>query len=204
MSTVEFIENIVEPEDAADAGVRVNVGPAREIMLGPEGEAEWGFFMFPTVWKLRDGRLVCAVTVGNDEMPSHADYHYMWYLSDDGGVHWTHAVLRLEEAEEFLRQRQTLPDGRQVYFEPVMISLDSVPKNHPPSVHLAHHLDHVVTRHHPTDQLGARLRTRPRLSHEQRELGVGWAREREAGAGLPVDRLGPARTTGASRHDESR
>jgi len=118
--------HIVNPQEAPDVGVRVTAGPARVVMLAPEGEVVWGLFMFPSVWRLRDGRLVCAVTIGNDEMPSHADYHYLWYLSEDDGAHWSHAVVGLEEAEEFLRERQTLPDGRQVYFEPTMVSLDAV------------------------------------------------------------------------------
>ena len=117
---------VVDPRKAPDVGIRVKAGPVRVVMLAPEGEVVWGLFMFPSVWRLRDGRLVCAVTIGNDEMPSHADYHYLWYLSEDDGAHWSHAVVGLEEAEEFLRERQTLPDGRQVYFEPTMISLDAV------------------------------------------------------------------------------
>ena len=129
MNESSYIARVVDPGKAPDVGIRVEVGPARTVMLAPEGEAVWGLFMFPSVWRLRDGRLVCAVTLGNDEMPSHADYHYLWYLSEDDGVHWVHAVVGLGEAEGFLRERQTLPDGRQIYFEPTMISLDAVAAN---------------------------------------------------------------------------
>ena len=126
MSKQLFVNNIVEPQDAPDVGVTVSTEPAREVMLAPQGDAEWGFFMFPTVWRLRNGLLVCAVTVGNDEMPSHADYHYLWYVSEDEGEHWTAIVPDLREAESLVRERQTLPNGRQIYYEPAILSLDAV------------------------------------------------------------------------------
>lgn len=108
----------IEPENAPDAGVVVEIGPARPVMLAPEGYREWGLYQFPSIWRLRSGRLVCAVALGEDEMPSVADYHYLWYISDDHGLNWRHAAASNAEAKTFLRERFTLPDGRQVYFEP--------------------------------------------------------------------------------------
>jgi len=97
-----------------------------EVMLAPEGDVRWGFFMFPSIWRLRDGRLVCAVTLGGDHMPAEMDYHYLWYLSEDEGQHWTHTVMGLSEAEAVLRERFALPSGRQVYYVPKLLSLDLV------------------------------------------------------------------------------
>ena len=92
---VPLTNEVVQPHDAPDAGVSVTIGPARTVMTAPEEELapSWGMFFLPCVWRLRDGRIVCAVTIGEDERPSAADYHYLWYLSDDEGAHWTHAVL---------------------------------------------------------------------------------------------------------------
>lgn len=111
--------------DAPDVGLRIHLGPERVIMAAAVGDTEWGMFMFPSVWRLRDGRLVCAVTVGNDESPSNADYHYLWYLSDDDGAHWTHAVLSLDEAEKLMRQRFKRHDGAEIYYRPRIVSLDA-------------------------------------------------------------------------------
>ena len=95
---------ISQPEEAPDVGAKIRLGPPRIVMAAPLGDASWGSFNFPNIWRLRDGRLVCAVTIGQDEMSSDADYHYLWYLSDDEGEHWTHAVVDENEAESFLRE----------------------------------------------------------------------------------------------------
>ena len=121
-----LIDEIVDPSDAPDAGVRVRMGPPVPVMLAAEHDTTWGLFNFPSIWGLRDGRLVCEVTMGEDELTSDSDYHYLWYVSDDGGEHWTHAVLNEEEVEDILRERVTLPNGRQIYYEAKMISLDAI------------------------------------------------------------------------------
>ena len=127
-----LIDEIVEPDQAPDVGVKVQLGDPVEVMLAPEGDERWGFFMFPSIWQLRDGRLVCAVTIGGDHMPAEMDYHYLWYISDDEGQHWTHAVIDLAEAKALLRERFTLASGRQIYYEPKLISLDLIdPKPYP-------------------------------------------------------------------------
>ena len=102
------------------------MGEPIEVMLAPEGDTRWGLFMFPSIWRLRDGRLVCAVTLGGDHMPAEMDYHYLWYLSDDEGQHWRHTVMGLSEAEAVLRERFALPSGRQVHYVPKLLSLDLV------------------------------------------------------------------------------
>ncbi len=119
-----LIDEIVQPDCAPDVGVKVRLGKPVEVMLAPEGDQRWGFFMFPSIWRLRDGRLVCAVTLGGDHMPSEMDYHYLWYISYDEGRHWTHAVINVSEAEAFLKERFTFASGRQVYYEPKLVSLD--------------------------------------------------------------------------------
>ena len=121
-----FIDEIVAPSQARDVGVKVTVGPPRPVMLCEKGNRSWGQFAFPSMWRLRDGRLVCFVTIGEDEMPSDADFHYLWYISDDEGRHWIHAVITPEEAEAFLRERVTLPSGRQVYYVPKYVSFDAI------------------------------------------------------------------------------
>ena len=123
---VPLIDEIVELNQAPDVGVKVSLGDPVEVMLAPEGDERWGYFMFPSVWRLRDGRLVCAVTIGGDHMPAEMDYHYLWYISDDEGQHWTHAVIDLAEAKALLRERFTLASGRQIYYEPKLISLDLI------------------------------------------------------------------------------
>ena len=121
-----LIDDIVQPESAPDVGVRVRLGKPVEVMLAPEGDERWGFFMFPSIWRLRDGRLVCAVTLGGDHMPAEMDYHYLWYISADEGQHWTHTVMDVPEAQACLRERFTLSSGRQVYYEPKLVSLDLI------------------------------------------------------------------------------
>ena len=74
--------DIVQSQDAPDVGVKVRLGEPISVMLAPEGDDRWGFFMFPSIWRLRDGRLVCSVTLGGDHMPTEMDYHYLWYISD--------------------------------------------------------------------------------------------------------------------------
>jgi hypothetical protein len=120
------LSGISQPEDAPDVGVKIRLGPPRVVMAAPLGDTSWGSFNFPNLWRLRDGRLVCAVTIGQDEMSSDADYHYLWYISDDEGEHWTHAVVDENEAESFLRERITLSDGRQLYYKPKMVSVDKL------------------------------------------------------------------------------
>jgi hypothetical protein len=132
MSDAPLIDEIVEPDQAPDVGVKVQLGDPVEVMLAPEGDERWGFFMCPSIWRLRDGRLVCAVAIGGDHMPADMDYHYLWYISHDEGQHWTHAVIDLAEAKDLLRERFTLPSGRQIYYEPKFVSLDLIDaKPHP-------------------------------------------------------------------------
>ena len=119
-------DTIVQPHDAPDVGLKVRLGEPVPVMLAPEGDDRWGFFMFPSIWRLRDGRLVCAVTLGGDHMPTEMDYHYLWYLSDDDGKHWTHTVMDVPEAEALLRERFSLPSGRQIYYQPKLVSLDLI------------------------------------------------------------------------------
>ncbi len=121
-----FVDRICHPQDAPDVGAKVRLGPPRVVMLAPEGDTSWGSFNFPSVWRLRDGRLVCAVCIGQDEMSSDADYHYLWYISDGRAEHWTHAVVNEDEAESFVRERITLSDGRQLYYKPKMVSVDKL------------------------------------------------------------------------------
>ena len=148
---VPLTNEVVQPHDAPDAGVSVSVGPAKTVMIAPEEEfaPSWGMFVFPSVWRLRDGRIVCTVTIGEDELPSDADYHYLWYLSDDEGVHWTHAVMSDEEAETLLRERVTLPSGRQIHYRQKLVSFDAInaPPFQPADVDL-------VPLYHPRDMDG--------------------------------------------------
>ena len=125
-SDASFIDEIIQPGDAPDCGVRVRVGNPIPVMMSPEGDARWGLFMFPSLWRLRDSRLVCAVTIGNDEMPSDADYHYLWYVSEDDGERWVHTVPGADEADGWLRQRFTLSSGRQICYRPKMVSVDQI------------------------------------------------------------------------------
>ena len=120
------LSGISQPEEAPDVGAKIRLGPPRVVMAAPLGDTSWGSFNFPNIWRLRDGRLVCAVTIGQDEMSSDADYHYLWYISDDEGEHWTHAVVDENEAESFLRERITLSNGRQLYYKPKMVSVDKL------------------------------------------------------------------------------
>ena len=120
------LSTVIQPSEAPDAGVRVSLGPPREVMLAPEGDRRWGMFMFPSLWRMRDGRLICAVTIGEDEMPSDADYHYLWFVSDDGSKNWTLAVVSDDEARAFIRERVTLSDGTQLWYAPKIVSLDRV------------------------------------------------------------------------------
>lgn len=121
-----LLDHVIPAHDAPDVGVRVNRSAPVPVMLCPAGEARWGLFMFPCLWRLRDGRLVCAVTIGNDEMPSDADYHYLWQVSDDDGHAWVHAVPGAEEARDWLRQRFTLASGAQIAWQPKMVSVDAI------------------------------------------------------------------------------
>jgi hypothetical protein len=84
----ELIDQIVDASSAPDAGVRVSISPARPIMLALEGDSRWAVFSFPSIWRLRSGLLVCSVTIGEDQRLSDADYHYLWFVSDDDGQHW--------------------------------------------------------------------------------------------------------------------
>jgi hypothetical protein len=120
---VEFIDKIVDANQAPDAGVKVELGPARPVMLAPIGDRQWGLFGFPSVWKLRDGRVVCAVTLGEDEMPSNGDIRYLWYISEDEGTNWTHVAANDAEAIGFVRERFTFPGGRQMHYESAVVSV---------------------------------------------------------------------------------
>ena len=127
MSGVQpFIDHMRTPEEVADVGVRVELGKPVPMLCAAPGDERWGLFAFPCVWRLRDQRLVHAVTVGEDEYPSCADYHYLWYVSSDNGVHWSHVVPSVAEAEALLRERITLPSGVQLYFRRRLASLDAL------------------------------------------------------------------------------
>ena len=122
----QFIDHITTHEGAPDVRVRVELGAPVPILRAAPGDERWGLFAFPCVWRLRDGRLVCTVTVGEDERASCADYHYLWYASSDDGAHWSHLVPSTDEAEALLRERITLPSGGQLYFRPRLVSFDAL------------------------------------------------------------------------------
>ena len=107
-------------------GFKVRLGDPVEVMLAPEGDERWAHFMFPSIGRLPDGRLLCAVTIGGDHMPADMDYHYLWYISCDEGQHWTHAEIDLAEAKALLREPFTLASGRQIYLEPKFVSPDLI------------------------------------------------------------------------------
>lgn len=119
----EFVDKIVDATDAPDAGVKVEIGPPRPVMFAPIGDRQWGTFGFPSVWRLRDGRVICAVTMGEDEMPSNGDIRYLWYVSDDEGTNWMHVAVNDAEAIGFVRERFTFSSGRQMYYEPAVVSV---------------------------------------------------------------------------------
>lgn len=128
---VEFIDNIVQPAEAPDVGVEVEMGPARPVMMAPMGDREWGVFGEPCIWRLRDSRLICAVAIGEDEMPSVGDYHYLWYISEDEGTNWTQFAIHDSEAKGFIRERFTCSDGSQMHYELEIVSVEELTNTKP-------------------------------------------------------------------------
>lgn len=125
------LPDAVVASEAPDAGIKVTAGEPRVVMFAPEGrtadregnikklghlgpslavEGRWGQYMFPEVNRLRSGHILVRVNVGGD-----ADRNYQDYISDDGGLNWTH-VARYFEDEMPARDWgvKTLPDGEEI------------------------------------------------------------------------------------------
>ncbi|MDA0659975.1 MAG: sialidase family protein [Planctomycetota bacterium] len=102
MSTVEL------PVNAPDVGVHVTPGEPYVVMFAPEGKVNdrlesiaqigyerWGHHMFPSIHRLRDGKLLARVYVGGEgpspgRFRSAGPHSHLDFLSQDGGQHWLH------------------------------------------------------------------------------------------------------------------
>jgi len=102
MTTVEL------PDKAPDVGVKVTPGEPHVVMFAPGGKVldriesiakigyeRWGHHMFPSIHRLRDGRLLARVYVGGEgaspgRYRSARPHYTLDYLSEDGGQHWLH------------------------------------------------------------------------------------------------------------------
>ncbi|MDA0661196.1 MAG: sialidase family protein [Planctomycetota bacterium] len=105
----KYLSTVVLPDNAPDVGVQITPGEPHVVMFAPEGKVNnriesiakigyerWGHHMFPSIYRLRDGRLLSRVYVGG-EGPSSPErfrysgpHSYLNYLSRDGGQNWLH------------------------------------------------------------------------------------------------------------------
>ncbi|MBM3803328.1 MAG: exo-alpha-sialidase [Acidimicrobiia bacterium] len=102
------MSTVVLPDKAPDVGVKVTPGEPHVVMFAPEGKVNdriesisgigyerWGHHMFPSIHRLRDGRLLARVYVGGEgaspgRFRSAGPHYTLDYLSEDGGQHWLH------------------------------------------------------------------------------------------------------------------
>lgn len=130
------LPDVVLPKDAPDAGVKVVVGEPNIVMFAPEGrtsdqngnrarlshvaptipkEGRWGQYMFPSIYKLRNGQLLVRVSLGGDGYPR----DYLYFLSEDGGKNWRN-FASYDERSKSPSERPAceialrLPDGEEL------------------------------------------------------------------------------------------
>lgn len=101
----QYLPGIVLPHAAPDAGVRVQVGQPKVVMFGPEGNVEdnagnverlgferFGNYMFSSIYRLRDDKLLVRVYVGAEDDRWGKPHEWLNYLSTDRGNSWQHIV----------------------------------------------------------------------------------------------------------------
>ena len=110
---------IIDPYDPPDVGVKVTLGEPRLLMLGPAGELTWGPYQNPTIWRLRDGRLIVRVLSYQDiGYNPDVDWTYFYFVSSDGGESWTYFIPAKDEERRLVMESGfRLPDGTQLYFD---------------------------------------------------------------------------------------
>ncbi|MBM3804481.1 MAG: exo-alpha-sialidase [Acidimicrobiia bacterium] len=114
--------------------------------------------MFPSIYKLRNGRLMTRVCVGGDAYPR----NYLYYVSEDGGANWQHFASYDQNNQRAVEKPGSeialrLPDGEELQvLEPWMPSEIRVAglnvKSYPGGYHRLGDL--------PRDMQGVRLFTR--------------------------------------------
>lgn len=128
----KYIPDVTVADKAPDAGVKVQIGKPVVVMWAPEGktsdragniaklghlgpslavEGRWGQFMFPSIYKLRDGQLLVRVAVGGDGYPK----EYLYYASGDAGKHWRNYACYDDTTEKPATEiALRLPDGEEL------------------------------------------------------------------------------------------
>ena len=117
-----------EPYNQA-CSLDVSMSEPRVVAEGPVGDFRWGFFMFPRLYRVRDGRLVLAVHMGDDStigirgQPAYwlsSDKGKTWRLADPAGPQDTEALVTLWDEIPYQPKYPLLPvfmpDGEEVYF----------------------------------------------------------------------------------------
>jgi hypothetical protein len=141
-----YLSGIVLPNKAPDAGVKVIVGKPNVVMFGPEGNVEdnegnvakigferFGNYMWPTVFSLRDGKLLVRIYVGAEDDRYNKPHEWFNYLSEDAGKNWRHIACydKVEMQASQGNERPTteaafrLADGEEIRFRPRIIEIDA-------------------------------------------------------------------------------
>ncbi len=64
--------------------VSVELSDVRIVAEGPVDDFRWGFFMFPRLCRVRDGRLVVAIHMGDDSTLGVRGIPVSYISSDEG------------------------------------------------------------------------------------------------------------------------
>jgi hypothetical protein len=150
----KYLGSVHVPDSAPDAGVVVAPGEPHVVMFAPEGKVNdriasiaaigyerWGHHMFPSIHRLRDGRLLARVYVGGEgaspgRFRADGPHSYLDYLSQDGGRNWLH-FASFQQAEsmdmvfhDWAEERPCseiacqLADGEEIRFQRRFIEFD--------------------------------------------------------------------------------
>ena len=132
-----FLDGMVLPHQAPDAGVNVLVGKPHAVMFGPEGNVEdnegnvarlgferFGNYMFPQVHRLRDGRLLVRVYVGAEDPRYNRPTELLNYLSDDGGKSWQHIACYGDDERPLTEIAYRLADGEEIRYRSRTVEIE--------------------------------------------------------------------------------
>jgi len=94
----------------------LTMGEAVLVDIGPASERRWGYYQFPSIWRLPDGAIAVAYQLADDSITSYGRCGRGIFFSTDEGKTWQRYAARdaRKQEEDSLASGLLLPNGDRI------------------------------------------------------------------------------------------